>query len=82
MDKTKDTFTISGVNGGRAFGFGEPQDVENGTPIITQSNWEPGQSNAKLLTVTNNGSLAAKVTLEFDVHDDGLMDALGLIFCR
>lgn len=82
VDKTKDTFTISGVNGGRAFGFGEPQDVENGTPIITQSNWEPGQSNAKLLTVTNNGSLAAKVTLEFDIHDDGLMDALWFDFVR
>ena len=72
------------VNGGNPFGFGTPQSLadENTPPIINEENWEPGQSNAKLLTVTNNGSLAAEIKLDFSVKDAGLEDALWFDFIQ
>ena len=73
-------FTVAGVNGGNEFGFGQAVDVDESSPIISEGNWEPGQSNAKLLTVSNGGSLAAKVKLQFDVKDAGLQDALWVDF--
>ena len=84
VDTSKGDYTIDGVNGGNAFGFdGSPKDIESlTTGIISEQLWEPGQSNAKLLTVTNNGSLAAKVKLEFDVQDAGLEDALWFDFIQ
>ena len=81
-----DTFTIEGVNDSNGFAF-EPdsarQDLkEDSTPIITEENWEPGQSSAKLLKVENGGTLAAKIKLEFSVNDGGLMDALWFDFIQ
>ena len=73
-------FTVAGVNGGNEFGFGQAVDGDESAPIISEGNWEPGQSNAKLLTVSNGGSLAAKVKLQFDVKDAGLQDALWVDF--
>ena len=71
------------VNGGEPFGFGEPRDIEK-VPgaIISEENWEPGQSSAKLLTVTNNGTLAAKVKLDFSVIESELAGALWYDFIR
>ena len=77
--KPGDTYNING----KEFDFGEAQDIEETkAPIISESNWEPGQSNAKLLTVTNKGSLAAKVKLDFEVTDGGLMNALWFDFVQ
>lgn len=78
-------YTIEGVNGGKAFGFGEAADLEaEGTgPIISETLWEPGKTSAKLLTVTNNGNLAAKVKLSFDIAEDsGLTGALWYDFVQ
>ena len=59
------------------------QDLKtDSTPIIGDTLFEPGRSNLKLLTVANNGTLAAKVKLEFDVTDGGLMEALWFDFVQ
>lgn len=77
LDATASTYTVEGLNGGKAFGFSEAQNIEESeTPIISEENWEPGRTNAKLLTVTNNGSLATQIKLTFDAQDGGLADAL------
>lgn len=89
VDPDDTAFTIQNdatgeaVNGGRPFGFGEPRDIEK-VPgaIIGEKNWEPGRSDAKLLTVTNSGTLAAKVKLQFSVTDGGLSEALWYDFIR
>lgn len=76
--------TIPGVNDGKAFTFeATGADLETSTdPIINDSLWEPGKSNAKLLQVTNKGNLAAKVKLDFDVKDNGLEGALWFDFVQ
>ena len=77
------TFTIKEVNGGEPFGFGEKKDIEEAqTSIISEELWEPGKSNAKLLTVTNKGDLAAKIKLQFEVTDAGLTGALWYDFVQ
>ena len=77
------TYTVPGLNGGTPFGFGTPRDLEQNTaPILSESKWEPGVSDAKLLTVTNDGSLAANVRLNFTVEDNGLEGALWFDFLR
>ena len=59
------------------------QDLKtDSTPIIGDTLFEPGKSNLKLLQVSNSGTLAAKVKLEFDVTDGGLMDALWFDFVQ
>ena len=78
------SFTIEGVNGGEAFAFeATPQDLKTDkTPIIDDTLFEPGKSNAKLLKVENAGTLAAKIKLNFTVEDGGLMDALWFDFVQ
>ncbi len=74
VDTAKDTSTIPGdgttppLNGGKPFGFGSAVDIEQTGPIIGEANWEPGRTNAKLLTVTNTGTLAARIKLDFDLE--------------
>ena len=78
-------FTIDGVNNGQPFTFekdGQNLQAQNCPAIINETTWEPGISNAKLLTVTNSGDLATKVKLEFDVTDEGLMNALWFDFIQ
>lgn len=77
--------TIPGVNGGNAFTF--EKDGQNlktdTTPILNgEIDWEPGVSSAKLLTVTNSGSLSANIRLNFAVTDGGLMNALWFDFIQ
>ena len=75
------SYTVAGLNGGSPIGFSSDiVDIEGTTPIISENLWEPGRSNAKLLTVENGGTLAAKVKLQFDVADGGLQDALWFDF--
>lgn len=50
--------------------------------IISEELWEPGKSNAKLLKVSNNGNLAAKVKLNFSITDGGLAEALWFDFVQ
>ena len=85
MSNTGSTgYQIPGVNGGKPFYFeAAGQDLgENSAAIINENLWEPGQSNAKLLSVTNSGNLAAKVKLQFTVNDDGLQNALWFDFLQ
>ena len=79
------TVTIEGVNGSQPITFeADGQDLKTvTTPILNgEMDWEPGMSNAKLLTVTNSGSLAANIRLSFAVTDGGLQDALWFDFVR
>ena len=85
MSNTGSTgYRISGVNGDKTFYFeAAGQDLgENSAAIINENLWEPGQSNAKLLSVTNSGNLAAKVKLQFTVNDGGLQNALWFDFLQ
>ena len=77
------TCTIPGVNNGQAFTFEAiAQDLKtDATPIISEQIWEPGVSSAKLLQVTNNGTLAAKIKLQFTTSGD-LTDALWFDFIQ
>ena len=84
LDKDGDkTFNISGVNGGEDFTFeADPQDLRtDGTAIINDTDWEPGKSNAKLLKVVNEGTLAAEIKLEFETSGE-LTDALWFDFVK
>ena len=77
------TCTIPGVNGDQAFTFtATPQDLKtDSTPIINEPMWEPGASSAKLLQVTNGGTLAAKLKLDFTTSGD-LTNALWFDFIQ
>ena len=77
------TCTIPGVNNGQAFTFeATAQDLKtDATPIISEQIWEPGASSAKLLQVTNDGTLAAKIKLQFATSGD-LTDALWFDFIQ
>lgn len=79
-----DGFTIEGVNGGDPFKFEtDAQDLKvDASPIIDDTLFEPGKSNAKLLRVENAGTLAVKVKLNFTVKDGGLSDALWFVLYR
>ena len=76
-------FTVNGVNGGQTFYFetvGQDLNTDS-SPIIKESNWEPGKTSAKLLTVSNAGTVAAKIKLHFKVTGD-LTPALWFDFVR
>lgn len=45
----------------------EGASLRNGDPVITEENWQPGDMNAKLFTVSNEGSIDAVVSLDFFV---------------
>ena len=72
MDGTGDSFTVADVNGGNEFKFeATPQDLKtNNSPIINETLWEPGKSNAKLLKVVNEGTLAAEIKLDFETSGE------------
>ena len=78
------SFKIEGVNGGAEFAFetGGQNLKTDKTPIINDTLFEPGDSNAKLLKVENAGTLSAKIKLEFSVMDGGLMEALWFDFVK
>lgn len=78
------SYEIAGVNNGNKIYFeATGQNLKNDSnPIINESLWEPGKSNAKLLTVKNEGSLATKLSLNFDVNGGGLQDALWFDFIQ
>lgn len=48
----------------------EGASLRNGDPVITEDNWQPGDMNAKLFTVSNEGSIDAVVSLDFFVSGD------------
>ena len=77
-------FEIEGVNGGNPFKFEtEGQDLKTDkNPIISDTLFEPGKSSAKLLKVENEGTLAAKIKLDFTVEDGGLTEALWFDFVK
>lgn len=82
VDVNGTTYTITGVNSDQPFGFGTLTDIEKADPIISETLWEPGKTGAKLVSVTNKGSLAAKVKLQFDVQKGDLQDALWFDFVQ
>ena len=57
-----------------ATGRYHPVNLEKGL-VIESTNWEPGQSDAKLIQLHNNGTLAMDVKMEFD-GSGNLSDAL------
>ena len=77
-------FEIEGVNGGNPFKFEtEGQNLKTDkNPIISDTLFEPGKSNAKLLKVENEGTLAAKIKVDFTVEDGGLTEALWFDFVK
>ncbi len=83
MNGTGESFTIKGVNGGEKFTFeADPQDLkEDDTQIISETLWEPGKSNAKLLKVVNEGTLAAEIKLDFETSGE-LTGALWFDFVK
>lgn len=82
-DGTGQSFQIKDVNGGDPFVFSAAGRnlKENSAPIISEQNWEPGVSSAKLLTIQNSGTLAQKIKLQFQTSG-GLTDALWFDFVQ
>lgn len=78
------TVEIPNVNGNHKFTFAKNgQNLkENTAPIINDKVFEPGKSNAKLLKVSNSGSLAAKINLDFQVTDGGLQEGSWFDFVK
>lgn len=78
------SYEIKGINNGNKIYFETTgQNLkDDANPIINESLWEPGKSNAKLLEVKNEGSLAAKISLDFDIKDGGLQNALWFDFIQ
>ena len=76
--------TIPELNNGKPIQFEQTgQDLKkDNKPIISEGLFEPGSSNAKLLQVSNAGTLAAKIKLDFNVTDNGLMDSLWFDFVK
>ena len=66
---------VSYMVGEETYGFGKATP-RTGQAILNEEGWQPGDWNAKLLTVENDGSLAAYVQLTFVVQDEGLADVL------
>lgn len=66
------TVTIGGENvaSGTYYFEAEGTSLRNGDPVITEENWQPGDMNAKLFTVSNEGSIDAVVSLDFFVSGD------------
>ena len=87
VDMTSGTeqYTISGfdrVADGIVKFSTDKTDIDEDNAIIDEELWEPGAVGAKLLTVQNDGSLAAKIRLSFTVEDGGLQDALWFDFVQ
>ena len=57
-------------------------NINQDKAIISEPLWEPGAVGAKLITVKNDGSLAAKIKLSFAVEDGGLQNALWFDFVQ
>ena len=77
--------TIQGVNNDQAFTFEKvPQDLKaaNCPQIISEDLWEPGKTSAKLLEVKNDGTLATKIKVQFNVTETELMNALWFDFVK
>lgn len=66
------TVKIGGENvaSGTYYFEAEGASLRNGDPVITEENWQPGDMNAKLFTVSNEGSIDAVVSLDFFVSGD------------
>lgn len=66
------TVTIDGENvaSGTYYFEADGASLRNGDPVITEDNWQPGDMNAKLFTVSNEGSIDAVVSLDFFVSGD------------
>ena len=81
---TGTTYNIPGFtrNGGDVI-FGDTKvDINENNSIISEELWEPGAVGAKLITVKNDGSLAAQIKLDFTTTDKGLQSALWFDFIQ
>ena len=79
------SYTVPGFNrvpGGTVKFAAAATDINQNNAIISEKLWEPGAVGAKLLTVRNSGSLAAKIKLNFAVNDGGLQNALWFDFVK
>ena len=81
-EQTADVAEVSYEVGGETYGFGAAAEL-TGQAIINEEGWQPGDRNAKLLTVSNaEANLAAVIKLDFVITDNGLTDALWFDFVR
>ena len=81
-EQTADGAEVSYEVGGETYGFGAAAEL-TGQAIINEEGWQPGDRNAKLLTVSNaEANLAAVIKLDFVITDNGLTDALWFDFVR
>lgn len=64
------TIDEGNVASGTYYFEAEGASLCNGDPVITEENWQPGDMNAKLFTVSNEGSIDAVVSLDFFVSGD------------
>ncbi|WP_177576774.1 right-handed parallel beta-helix repeat-containing protein [Hydrogeniiclostridium mannosilyticum] len=85
MDKGTVSYTIPGfdrVPDGTVNFSADTTDINESNAIISENLWEPGAVGAKLITVKNDGNLAAKIKLSFAVEDGGLQNALWFDFVQ
>ena len=85
MDEGTVSYTIPGfdrVPDGTVKFSADTTDINESNAIISENLWEPGAVGAKLITVKNDGNLAAKIKLSFAVEDGGLQNALWFDFVQ
>lgn len=79
------SYTVPGftrTTGGEIKFSSATTDINENNKIIDEQLWEPGAVGAKLITVNNDGNLAAKIMLNFNVNDGGLQNALWYDFIK
>ena len=68
---------INKGTGDNVFAFpDEGENLNGNADFMSDSLFEPGKTFVKMIRVKNDGSLAAKIKLHFNVEDGGLQDAL------
>lgn len=59
-----------------------PNDFDSSESMISDDDWQPGDLNAKLIKITNEGTLDLNIQLNAIVEDQGLEDALWYDFIQ
>ncbi len=76
LDQTNSSSQQYSINETDYYFSDSPNDFEEAGAMISDDNWEPGDINAKLIEVTNSGTLDVDLQLNAVVTDLGLQDAL------
>lgn len=82
LDSTSETEGTYNIEGTYYTFNSQKNDFDGGTSMIYEENWWSSDVSAKLIEVTNSGSLDVQLTLDAVVLEEGLEDALWYDFVK